>query len=397
MESNIKYGKMVYQFNHKEFIIVEVVINGKACYCIHNLKTNKKVIFDRNDEVLAGVKNLKRIYDNWTIVYAGRRDRSLQAYLFYLYHGVAVSDYCHYTRLKDKSMMSMGVIDLRKDNIIPTKNYAPNRIKVWKRPGNPEEKYLAITSRGVTEVFNYSDSIMQIFKDRINLIVPEQDKKYKRLKFRKTRAEKSVNLSRFILQKYVGNIPNTSHCGHTHSGYRWINCPENIMEMVKQTNDAMTDLASRIGGGYDMNAVVYRDGHVEKILIDFNALGIHGYVVCNTPELYLSFQNCIFGKMKLTEQVKIFADREQIDTPAQAFERNRIKNNHLENQKAALWEWCKHRDILLWKYHNNPEEFFEWPEGTENGVAMGLLMEYLGKSNKIFYNITPCCNNESAK
>lgn len=393
MESKIEYGDIIYKFTNKNFIIMEILVDNCPCYCIYNLKTGKKAIFDHEDRILDGVKNLGRINDDWSVMYNERRDRSLQAYLFFLYHGIVVSEFCHYTKLKDKNMKKIGITDLRKENIVPTNIYTPNTICVWPRPNNPEEKYIAVTSKGITEIFNYSDSILKLFQERINLVTPETDKKYKRLRFRKTKTNKSIALSRFILQKYEGNIPDTSHCGHIHSGYRWINCPENIMEMNGKTNDLMSDFASRIVNGYNMNAVVYRDGRIEKILVEFGVHGIHGYVVCNTPELYLSFQNFILGRLPITKRLKLFFNQVRVDTPAQAFARHGIKNNHLDNKEKELWGWCASRDRILATYMQYPERFIEWKQGDKKGVAMGILMEaiakYRGTPTEIFWRIIP--------
>lgn len=393
MDWKISYGEIIHQFSNKKYAIMEMWVDDCPCYCIHNLNTAENAIFDHTDHILDGVKNLERINDDWSVVYGGRRDRSLQAYLFFLYHGVVVSDVCHYTKLKDKSMKRIGITDLRKENIVPTNN-VPRAVCVWTRPGDSEEKYIAVTIRGITEVFNYSDSFLKLFQEKLNLIAPESDKKYKRLKFRKTKNNSEIALSKFILQKYVGNLPDASHCGHIHSGYRWINCPENIMEMNGKTNDLMGDIASQIAGGYDMKAVVYRDGHVEKTLVDFSVYGVHNYVICNTPELYLSFQKFIYGRLPITKRLILFFNQIQINTPAQAFAKCGIKNNHLENKQKELWGWCASRDKLLAIYQEHPEQFFDWEQVDEKGVAMGLFMEAIAKHRstptKIFWKITPC-------
>lgn len=380
----MEFGNVVFQFANKRFVIFEMMIDGAACYCIQNLKTGKRVIFDHDDTVLDGVKDLNIVRNNWSIHDDGHY-RRLQAYLNMLYHGKEVAERCHYTTLADTSLEKYGITDLRKANLIPRERYPETSIDIWVRPNDPNEKYIAVTCRGFTEAFAYSDPIYNKLHRKLKQITTQYGREMKRLKFRKTGLEPGINLSKFVLQECIGNLKPNYVCGHIHSGYRWINCPENLMEMLGSTNDRMSDFASQIGGGVQMRSIVYRTGTVQKILVEIEIVGCGAiYFVCDTPEQYTTLQKEIMGKLYHTKHTKLFVNDKRIETPKELYRRTKEKYNHTENKMEELWKWCEWRDRINAKYTASPDDFLPY-----TGNMLESLKAYKGKPIQMWYKITP--------
>lgn len=374
IESGIVLQNQVHQLNKGHYIFYDGTIDGEPCFCMADNKNAEKIIMDKSDVVLEKIKRIKGIHcrsgqDNEYSVVIDGREITLRRYLSKIYIGNDTERNVQHTYIKDNHLANDGVWDLRSRNIgyYFKKDF---NITILQRPKEPDEKYIALTYGGVTEVFYYTDKVYNwLTGGGLYLSIGDATKSSPgRLK------TKGVPLSRVVYELLNEDVAAGYECAHIHSGFRWINSLYNLMPMQKETNNSMTDLASRIGGGVKMNAIVCDYPHgSHKILVECFVMKLPPiYLVCDTPELYLDLQKQIMGKTKLTQNLKLFWNGEKVNTPKTEYEMTKKKHNHFEDKVKHLWSWCDARDRILSAYTNTPDYFIPWT-GDINDVFRALI------------------------
>lgn len=350
--SEILLQNQVHQLNKGQCIVYDGTIDGEPCYCMVDYKNTEKIIFDKSDSVLDGIKRIKRYSrENISKVVTDDGISTFRGYVFRIYFGSDIWQEVHRTYLKDNHLMPDGVLDWRRHNI----GYYSKKdfdLSVLQRPNEPDEKYIALTYDGVTEIFDNINKVHNYLTGG-GLSLSVRDGRLKTGK---------GNLAREVYEQIHGDFAEGYDCAHIHSGYRWLNSVYNLMPMKGSTNDSMSDLASQIGGGVKMNAIVFdAPCGSHKILVEYRLMNLRPvYLVCDTPELYLDLQKQIMGKTKLTQNLKLFWNGEKVNTPKEEYSQTKKKENHLGDKVCHLWEWCDARDRILSVYTNAPESFIPW-------------------------------------
>lgn len=364
----------IYQLNKGRYIFYDGTLNGEPCYCMADYNNAEKIIFDKSTFVLEEIKKIRRIIcrslrdADYSVVSDGG-EITFRSYLSRIYIGDDAWRNVQYTYIKDNRLANDGVLDWRSRNF----DYYFKKdfnIMILQRPKEPDERYIALTYDGVTEIFCYTDKVYNwLVGGGLNLSVADRTKTNPgRLK------TGSTLLSRAVYELFDGDIASGYECAHVHSGYRWLNSLYNLMPMQRITNQSMSDFASQIGGGVKMNAIAWNYPYGNrKILVELKLMILPPvYLFCDTPEQYADLQKQIMGKTKLTEKLKLFWKGMEVNTPKTEYEMTKKKHNHFEDKVKHLWDWCDTRDRILSMYTNAPDYFIPWT-GDINDVFRAMI------------------------